>query len=77
MQPWNLNRIITKVNTLYGAPFGRFNKGTFPKQPTKVYDKKVPLIDGYDKGGAYWGVGKELRVKFTPSLDYIEFYRID
>jgi len=75
LKPWNINRVITKVYTQYGAPMGRFNVGNKPKQKTKIYDKRVVLYDGYDKGGAYWGVGSELRVKFTGDLKYIEFYR--
>ena len=29
----------------------------------------------YDKGGAYWGIGKRLRVSYTKDLKYINFYR--
>lgn len=76
LKPWNLKRVINKVNTQYGAPMGRANKGTKPTDKTKVYDKRVPLVDGYDDGGAYWGIGRELRVAFTADLSYIEFYRI-
>lgn len=85
----NLNRVIPPVNCKYGAPMGRANVGTPPvtvtsgrncairaKNQIKVYDKRVPMIDGaYDRGGAYWGIGKELRVRFTADLSYIEFYR--
>ncbi len=76
LKPWNLNRVITKVNTKYGAPMGRADIGTKPTDKTKVYNKRVALYDGgYDKGGAYWGTGSELRVSFTADLSYIEFYR--
>lgn len=78
MTAWNVNRVITKVNTRFGSPMGRYNVGSKPKQPTKIYDKRVPMIDGaYDKGGAYWGIGRELRVRFTADLSYIEFYRLN
>ena len=84
-----LSEIITPVNCQYGAPMGRANVGSQPITVTsgrngricksnqvKVYEKRVPLIDGgYDQGGAYWGIGKELRVRFTKDLSYIEFYR--
>ncbi len=75
LKPWNLNRVITKVNTKYGAPMGRADIGTKPTDKTKVYNKRVQLIEGYDNGGAYWGIGSELRVSFTADLSYIEFYR--
>lgn len=84
----NLSRVITQVNTKFGAPMGRNNVGTYPpgvtsgrngrmfkKDQPKVYDKHVALDQGYDKGGAYWGCGSELRVEFTPDLSFIRFYR--
>lgn len=81
-----LSKIVCPVNCKYGAPMGRISydereelvhmgKG---KKLTggKVYDKKVPMSEpGYDKGGAYWGIGNELRVKFTKDLSYVHFYR--
>lgn len=85
-----IDKIITKVNGQYGAPMGRHNVGTrpvtiisgpngriFKKNQIKVYDCAVPMRgDGaYDKGGAYWGIGKQLRVAYTKDLSYIEFYR--
>jgi hypothetical protein len=70
-----INKIITRVNGTYGAPMGRSNMGTRPTD-TKVYDCAVPMSDGaYDKGGAYWGIGRQLRVSYTKDLSYIEFYR--
>ena len=30
----------------------------------------------YDKGGAYWGCGAELRVSYTKDLSFIRFYRV-
>jgi hypothetical protein len=84
-----LSDIITPVSTKYGAPMGRPNVGQQPitvvsgrngrivkKNQIKVYDKRVPLTEGYDQGGAYWGIGPELRVRFTKDLSYIEYYRI-
>lgn len=83
-----LSEIITPVNCQYGSPMGRANIGSQPvtitsgnnsrickAHQTKVYEKKVQLIEGYDQGGAYWGLPNNLRVRFTKSLDYIEFYR--
>lgn len=73
-----LDKIITKVNVSRGAPMGRSNVGEKPKDK-KVYDCRVPMIaDGaYDRGGAYWGIGAELRVKYTKDLSFIEFYRLE
>jgi len=71
-----INNIITKVNGKFGAPMGRTNIGTKPTNK-RVYDCKVPLSgDGaYDIGGAYWGLGGEMRVSYTKDLTYINFYR--
>lgn len=90
MRSDNLSRVITPVNLRYGAPMGRPNVGKQPLTVTigancairkcnqvTVYDKRVRLSDGYDKEGAYWGIGKELRVRFTADLSYVEFYRIN
>lgn len=86
-----IDKIITKVNGRYGAPMGRFDVGSYPvtvtkgrngkifkKYQTKVFDSAVPMLSGgYDKGGAYWGYGTQLRVSYTKDLSYIHFYRID
>lgn len=73
-----LSAILYKVNCKYGAPTGRTNVGTKPKNDTN-YDRKVPMIDGaYDIGGAYWGLpeklGECLRVAYSKDLKYVEFY---
>jgi hypothetical protein len=71
-----IDKIITNVSTRFGAPMGRQNVGATPVTGVKVYDCAVPMSDGaYDKGGAYWGIGSQLRVKYTKDLSYIEFYR--
>jgi len=88
MKNWNLKRVITDVNCKYGAPMGRSNVGSHPVtitrgnagrickcDQTKVYTKHVPLDQGYDAGGAYWGIGAPLYVSFTADLSYIEFNR--
>jgi len=71
-----IDKIITKVNCKYGAPMGRLNKGTFLEN-SQYFDCFVPMspCGAYDKGGAYWGIGKPLRVCYTKDLSYIEFYR--
>ncbi len=72
-----LDKIIYKVDCKYGAPMGRSSIGEKPTDK-KIFDSAVPMIDGaYDKGGAYWGIGKQLRVQYTKDLQYINFYRID
>ena len=80
--------LTCEVNCKYGAPMGRIDFGV--KDPEKrTYSRKIPLIyDGaYDKGGAYWGCGKELRVdyqihyesvgpdSFRSRISYAEYYR--
>jgi hypothetical protein len=87
-----IDKIITKVNCQYGAPMGRSNVGEFPPTITsgpncrifkcnniknKVFDCAVPMNGAYDRGGAYWGLGAQLRVKYTKDLSYIEFYRVN
>lgn len=83
-----IDKIITKVNGKYGAPMGRYNIGNPPitisldhagnhitKHTTKVFDCFIPMSGGYDKGGAYWGLPDNVRVRYTKDLSYIEFYR--
>ena len=83
-----ISDIITKVSCKYGAPLGRQNIGTEPitvtsgkncriikKNQTKVYEKRVHIIDGYDSGGVYWGYPSNLYVRFTKDLKFVQFYR--
>ena len=56
-----------------GAPMGRCN--IIDQNPGKTFDRRVDLYQGYDRGGAYWGIGPELRVRYNASLSHIEFYR--
>ncbi len=43
----------------------------------KIFDCAVPMSDGaYDKGGAYWGIGRQVRVSYTKDLTYVKFYRL-
>ena len=69
-----ISKIITKVNGKYGAPMGRNNVGVRPDEGA-IFDCAVPMCGAYDKGGAYWGLGSQLRVSYTKDLSYIEFYR--
>ena len=70
-----INKIITDVNTKYGAPMGRMSIGYEPTDGTRVFDCAVPMCGAYDRGGAYWGLGEQLRVAYTKDLSYVFFYR--
>ena len=63
---------------ILGSKNGRkkiLNRYTSKQLP--IFDCKVPMPDGcYDKGGAYWGHGAELRISYTKDLSYIHFYRV-
>jgi hypothetical protein len=50
--------IITQVSSQYGAPMGRYN-GQIETEDN-CYAMPVPLHDGYDIGGVYWGNGTQL-----------------
>ena len=71
-----INKIITEMNCSRGAPMGRMDIGVKPTNK-RVYDCLVPMVSTgeYDTGGAYWGIGKPLRVSYTKDLTYINFYR--
>lgn len=48
----------SKVSCKYGAPMGR---GSSPLGSGKVHLARVRLDSGgYDRGGAYWGIGEPL-----------------
>jgi len=77
-----IDKIITPVSAKYGAPMGRPNIGNMEKaianiKNARIFDCAVPMsYDGaYDKGGAYWGLGSQLRVAYTKDLSFIYFYR--
>lgn len=85
-----IDKIITDVSSSRGAPMGRENVDERPagkdgcvlpeymEDPkNRFYDCAVPMDNSgaYDKGGAYWGTGRQLRVRYTKDLLYIEFYR--
>jgi len=57
---------------------GRSNVGTEKDAKGKrIFDCAVPMSsDGaYDSKGAYFGIGRQLRVKYTKDLTFIKFYR--
>lgn len=63
----------TKAYSHCGADMGRPNVGD--KAKSRIFDREVPLYSGYDQGGAYWGIGKPLRVRYTLDLSYARYYR--
>lgn len=69
-----LSKLIPPTITRLGASMGRPNVGVRPST-VRLYDCAVPMSRGYDKGGAYWGHGEQLRVEYTKDLSYIYFYR--
>lgn len=72
-----INKIIHEVNCTFGAPMGRRSDPEYTKpMDRKVFDCAVPLSQGYDRGGAYWGNPNNLRVEYTKDLLYIRFYRL-
>lgn len=46
------------MNCKYGAPLGRPERNQ--DCVGKVSLRRIPLIQGYDRGGAYWGSGQPL-----------------
>lgn len=72
-----IDKIITRVGTKYGAPMGRHGKGKFTDAVGRIYDQAVPMSGhgDYDSGGAYWGLGAQLRVLYDKGLNFIRFYR--
>lgn len=73
-----IDKILCKLDCKYGVPMGRRSIGTQnPPIHKKLFDCAVPLNQGYDKGGAYWGIGDPLRVRYTKDIDYVDFYRIN
>jgi len=70
------NEIMHKIHGAE-ASRGRNNVGKVEDVPesTRIYNRRISLKDGYDKGGAYWGEGDPLYVDFTLDKSYIYFHR--
>lgn len=67
--------LLKRVRTPGECQSGRPNVGTEKDaEGKKIYSRKV-VIDkkGYDKGGAYWGTGKIIYVRYTLDKSYIRF----
>lgn len=49
------------VNATYGAPMGRPSRFNLDTDAGPLYLRRVPINSGgYDRGGAYWGLGAPL-----------------
>lgn len=78
------NRIVCRVDTSRGAPMGRANsKDRLPVwwdalwKKTPHFDRIVTLDSGgYDRGGAYWGIGSPVRVRISKDGQFWQFYRL-
>lgn len=52
-----VSKLCPEVASRYGAPMGRRSYGTtLISAPGPFWLRKIKLTDGYDPGGAYWGV---------------------
>lgn len=68
--------LVRPVSTKYGAPMGRIDVGQVNDISGRVFDRYISLnMGGYDSGGAYWGTGALLRVRYTLDLAYVRYYR--
>ena len=54
-----MNTLIHPVSCKYGAPMGRYTGPRYlDTSACKIYLRQVALDSGgYDRGGAYWGLG--------------------
>lgn len=69
-----------EVNGKYGAPMGRSQYGRPDDcEPRSVRLFAVRLHDGYDDGGAYWGLNFPGAILYcaTDGKDYLEFIRAE
>lgn len=72
------DKLVSKVNCRYGAPMGRNSNvpSFFDWDSVQYFDRAVPLDDGgYDRGGAYWGLGAPMRVRYSKDGEFFTFYR--
>lgn len=64
------------VDGRYGAPMGRWETRGSKPVDEKIRDVQIPVDkQGYDPGGAYWGIGAKLRCEFTSDGTYRRYYR--
>lgn len=65
------------VSCRYGAPMGRANRTATPTDAApKFYLRRIPINGGgYDRGGAYWGLGAPLYYAESTCGNFSEFFR--
>lgn len=67
--------VFPDVRSRHGAPMGRYSCGGLRPTSVRLYDRAVPMSDGYDRGEAYWGYPHNLRCTFTADGSYRLYYR--
>lgn len=68
-------QLIKKLRTSGECKSGRPGIGSEEDtKGKKIYQRKVAIDKkGYDKGGAYWGTGKSVYVRYTIDKSYVRF----
>jgi hypothetical protein len=51
---------LPKVDCKYGAPMGRVSRCTDHLYAGKLHLRQMHLNQGYDNGGAYWGMPSDM-----------------
>ena len=67
-------RKLEEVSGKYGAPMGRQGYYGAPDGQL-IHIQHVPLDEGYDDGGAYWGCGQPLWWAYDDDGEYEAFFR--
>jgi len=86
MKAKDFNALVTPPCVCtFGAPMGRCNRnmldveevaGYYFYEPVKKTTRRIPLDSGgYDKGGAYWGLGAPLYAEYSKDGRYIRYFR--
>lgn len=66
---------LPNVSSKYGAPMGRCDHA-HPGNEYKVYVHQIPVnAGGYDKGGAYWGLGAPLFRAISADGEFVRYLR--
>lgn len=67
---------VAPVDCKWGAPMGRAESAPRPTPKTRWHLRRLKVNrQGYDTGGAYWGVGKPLFHAQTEFGDLVRYYR--
>lgn len=67
---------LSKMDCSRGAPHGR-RTFTTTNGDQRFYLQKLPLSQGYDAGGAYWGLGTQMWRYVTEDHNAEGFLRAD